>query len=73
MFEGDFTDMCANKFLLMLMEGQAEGLACADPGARTPIGMSVNYVGCHYLEQLQGENGEGAEEKHDEGQDSQNH
>ena len=71
MFEGDFTDMCANKFLLMLMEGQVEGLACADPGARTPIGMSVNYAGCHQLEQLQGENGEGAEEKHDEGQDSQ--
>ena len=39
-FEGDYADMCAGKFLLMLMGGQAEGLPCADPGARTPIGVS---------------------------------
>ena len=25
------------------MGGQAEGLACADPGARTPIGASGNF------------------------------
>ena len=28
----------------MLMGGQAEGLACADPVARTPIGVSGNYI-----------------------------
>ena len=44
MFEGDSADMCAGKFLLGLMGGQAEGLACADPGARTPIGASGNYA-----------------------------
>ena len=43
MFEGDFADRCAGKFLLMSMEGQAEGLACAGPGARTPIGVSENF------------------------------
>ena len=37
MFEGDSADMCAGKFPLVSMGGQAEGLACADPGARTPI------------------------------------
>ena len=42
MFEGAFADMCANKIWLMLMGGQAEGLACTDPVARTPIGMSRN-------------------------------
>ena len=40
MFEGDSADMCAGKFPLVSMGGQAEGLACADPGARTPIGAS---------------------------------
>ena len=40
MFEGDPADMCAGKFLLLSMGGQAEGLACADPGSRTPIGTS---------------------------------
>ena len=35
--------MCAGKFLLMPMEGRAEGLAFSDPGARTPIGMSGIY------------------------------
>ena len=30
------------KFLLVSMGGQAEGCACADPGARTPIGASGN-------------------------------
>ena len=37
MFEGDSTDMCAGKFPLVSMGGRAEGLACADPGVRTPI------------------------------------
>ena len=40
MFEGDSADTCAGKFPLGSMGGRAEGLACADPGARTPIGAS---------------------------------
>ena len=40
MFEGDSADMCAGKFPLVSMGGRAEGLTCADPGARTPIGAS---------------------------------
>ena len=44
MFEGDSADTCAGIFLLVLMGGQAEGLACADPGARTPIGASGNFA-----------------------------
>ena len=44
MFEGDSADMCAGKFPLVLMGGRAEGLACADPGARTPIGNSGNKL-----------------------------
>ena len=43
MFEGDSGDKCANTFPLVSMGGQAEGLACADLGARTPIGASRNY------------------------------
>ena len=43
MFEGDSADTCAGKFSLMSMGGRAEGLACADPGARTPIGTSGNF------------------------------
>ena len=42
MFESDFEDMCAEKFLLKSIGGQAEGLACTNPGTRTPIGVSVN-------------------------------
>ena len=42
MFEGDSADMCAGKFPLVSMGGRAEGLACADLGARTPIGASGN-------------------------------
>ena len=38
MFEGD----SAEKFPLLSMEGRAEGLACVDPVARTPIGVSGN-------------------------------
>ena len=33
MFEGDFADMCGEKFSLMLMRGRAEGCACANPVA----------------------------------------
>ena len=44
MFEGDSADMCAGKFSLVPMGGRAEGLACADPGARTPIGASGNSL-----------------------------
>ena len=44
MFEGDSADMCAGKFPLVSMWGRAEGLACADPGARTPIGASGNFL-----------------------------
>jgi hypothetical protein len=36
--------MCAGKFSLKLMGGWAEGLACADPVARTPIGVSGNLT-----------------------------
>ena len=36
MFEGDSADICAGKFLLTPMGSRAEGLVCADPGARTP-------------------------------------
>ena len=42
MFEGDPADTFGGKFPLMSMGGQAECLACADPGARTPIGVSRN-------------------------------
>ena len=37
-FEGDSADMCGGK----ISEGRVEGLACAEPGARTPIGASGN-------------------------------
>jgi hypothetical protein len=43
MFEGDSADMWAGKFLLVLMGVRAEGLACADPEARTSIGVSRNF------------------------------
>ena len=48
MFKGD---TCARKFPLISMGGRAEVLACAEPGARTPIGVSgskalylINFV-----------------------------
>ena len=44
MFVGDSADICAGQFPLVSMGGRAEGLACADPGARTPIGASGNFV-----------------------------
>ena len=44
MFEGDSADMCTGKCPLMSMGGRAEGLACTDPVARTPIGVSGNLL-----------------------------
>ena len=41
-FEVDSADTCGRKFPLMSIGGHAEGLACADPGARTPIGEGRN-------------------------------
>ena len=43
MFECDSADTCAGKFPLRSMGARAEGPACADPGARTPIGVSGNF------------------------------
>ena len=40
MFEGYSAETCAEKNLLVPMWGSAEGPACADTGARTPIGAS---------------------------------
>ena len=42
MFEGDSADTCVGKFPPTSMGGLAEGLVCADPGARTPIDVSGN-------------------------------
>ena len=39
MFKGDYADTCTETCLLMSIRAKAEGLACTDPGARTPIGM----------------------------------
>ena len=47
MFEGDSADTCVGKFPVVSMGGGAEGLACADPGARTPIGASGNSETYH--------------------------
>ena len=44
MFEGDSANTCAGQFLVVSMGGRAEGLECADPGARTPIGASRNFI-----------------------------
>ena len=44
MFEGDSEDTLAGKFPPVLMGGRAEGIACADPVARTPIGASGNCI-----------------------------
>ena len=49
MFEGDSADMCTRNFLLILMAGQAEGLACADPGARTPTALAEIVILFHIL------------------------
>ena len=44
MFEGDSADMCTGKFSLMLMGGRAEGPACVDQEARTPISVSKFFL-----------------------------
>ena len=44
MFEGDSAVIFSGKFLLVSMGGRAEGLACTDVGARTPIGASGNLI-----------------------------
>ena len=49
MLEGDSADMFAEKFTLVSMGGRAEGLACADPGARTPIGASGFFSSIFFL------------------------
>ena len=54
MFEGDSADTCTRKFPLMLIGGQAEGLACADPGVRNPINMSrIFFNNCPMVPKLQ--------------------
>ena len=52
MFEGDSADMCGGKFPLVSMGGRAEGLACADPGARTLVAARGNYNLSDYDAQL---------------------
>ena len=42
MFEGDSADTCTGNFPLTSMWNG--GLACADPEARTPIGVSENFL-----------------------------
>jgi hypothetical protein len=42
MFEGDVPG--ARKCPLVSMGGRAEGLACADQGARTPVSASGNFI-----------------------------
>ena len=44
MFEGEFADKCGDFFLLVSMGGWAEGLACADPGARPPSALAEIYA-----------------------------
>ena len=49
--------MCTEKFPLASMGGWAEGLACADPGARTPIGASGNFgISTHVFLLIKNEN-----------------
>jgi hypothetical protein len=43
-FEGDSADMCAGKFSLVSMGGRAEGIACANPGARTPMALAEFFL-----------------------------
>ena len=50
MFEGESADTLEGKFPLVLMGGRSEGLMCADPVARTPIGVSGI---CHFQSKFQ--------------------
>ena len=47
--KSDSADTCGGKFPLVSMGGRAEGLACADPGARTPIGATGNFQYSFYF------------------------
>ena len=49
MFEGDFADIYAGKFYLVSMGGWAEGPACADPGARTPLALAEIVYSSHQI------------------------
>ena len=50
MFEVHSADMCAGKFLLKLMGGRMEGLACADPVVvRARCMHLVNNMDCQKL------------------------
>ena len=54
MFEGDFADTGAENLSVKTMGGRAEGLACANSGARTPIGVSENFGSLlHYFTDFQ--------------------
>ena len=44
MFKGDYADMCAGQFLLVLMGGRTDMSSVRKRGARTPIGVSRNLV-----------------------------
>ena len=49
MFEGDSADTRTGKLSFMSMGGREEGLASADPVARTPIGVSGNFNCFHVI------------------------
>ena len=50
MFEGDSAEMRAGKIPLVPLGVRAEGSACADTGARTPIGArGIVNNNAHYL------------------------
>ena len=53
-FELDSADLCAGKFPLLSMGGRAEVLSYADPGARTPISVSGNFLEIFYIFMLFG-------------------
>ena len=46
-FESDYADKCADTCPLVSIGGWVEGLACADPGVRTPIFASGNSQTFH--------------------------
>ena len=43
-YNSNYSDVCAELLSTGVKGGRAEGQACADPGARTPIGTSGNYL-----------------------------
>ena len=50
MTEDDYADTHPEFLFTHVDGGQAEGLACADPVARTPIGMSGNFLTFNHKE-----------------------